>query len=104
MESPTLGCIALALAGFSQSLSLVPMSVLLLRSAGERFRGRIMGVRQLAIYGSPLGLLAAGALIERIGFAWTASFYCLVGTGLIGIITLYWRAALWPVDAPANAR
>ena len=27
-----------------------------------------MGVRMLVIYSLPLGLLAAGALIERIGF------------------------------------
>jgi uncharacterized membrane protein len=63
-----------------------------------------MGVRQLAIYGVPIGLLAAGALIERIGFTLTASIYCVVGAGLTGLIAFYWRAALWPVDAPANAR
>jgi uncharacterized membrane protein len=94
----------LILAGIAQSLSLVPMSVLLLNSAGERFRGRIMGVRMLAIYGVPIGLLAAGVLIERIGFAVTASLYCLVGAGLTGLVALYWRADLWPVGAPANAR
>ena len=104
MQSPTGGCMILAIAGFSQSLCLVPLSVLLLRSAGERFRGRIMGVRQLAIYGSPIGLLGAGALIEYVGFAVTASLYCLVGAALTGLIAVYWRAALWPVDAPANAR
>ena len=104
MESPIGGGMILVIAGFSQSLSLVPMSVMLLRSAGERFRGRIMGVRQLAIYGSPIGLLGAGALIEHIGFTLTASLYCLVGAALTGLIALNWRAALWPVDAPANAR
>jgi hypothetical protein len=104
MDGPDAGCMFLAIAGFSQSLSLVPMSVLLLHSAGERFRGRIMGVRMLAIYGVPIGLLAAGVLIERIGFAVTASLYCLVGAGLTGLIALYWRKALWPVGAPANAR
>jgi hypothetical protein len=104
MDSPAFGRMLLALAGFSQSLSLVPMSVLLLHGAGERFRGRVMGVRQLAIYGVPIGLLAAGALIERIGFTLTASIYCVVGAGLTGLIAFYWRAALWPVDAPANAR
>ena len=104
MDSPAGGRMLLALAGFSQSLSLVPMSVLLLHSAGERFRGRVMGVRMLAIYGVPIGLLAAGALIERIGFVATASIYCLVGAGLTGLIAFYWRAALWPADAPANAR
>ena len=67
------------------------MSVLLLHGAGERFRGRVMGVRMLAIYGVPIGLLAAGALIERIGFAVTASLYCLVGAALTGLIALYWR-------------
>jgi hypothetical protein len=99
MDGPDAGCMFLAIAGFSQSLSLVPMSVLLLHSAGERFRSRIMGVRMLAIYGVPIGLLAAGVLIERIGFAVTASLYCLVGAGLTGLIALYWRKALWPVGA-----
>jgi MFS family permease len=104
MASPTGGHIILAVAGFAQSLSLVPMSVMLLHSAGERFRGRVMGVRQLAIYGVPIGLLAAGALIERIGFTVTASLYCLVGVALTGLIAFHWRAALWPVNAPGNAR
>jgi hypothetical protein len=104
MQGPVSGRIVLAIAGFTQSLSLVPMSVLLLHSAGERFRGRVMGVRMLAIYGVPIGLLAAGALIERLGFAVTASLYCLVGAASTLFIALFWRAALWPVDAPANAR
>ena len=60
MPNPVSGRMALVIAGFTQSLSLVPMSVLLLHSAGERFRGRVMGVRMLAIYGVPIGLLAAG--------------------------------------------
>ncbi|HEX3860896.1 MAG TPA: MFS transporter [Stellaceae bacterium] len=104
MPSPASGRMALVIAGFTQSLSLVPMSVMLLHSAGERFRGRVMGVRMLAIYGVPIGLLAAGALIERIGFAATTSLYCLVGASLTLLIALHWRADLWPADAPANAR
>jgi hypothetical protein len=104
MPGPTGGRLALILAGFMQSLSLVPMSVMLLTSAGERFRGRVMGVRMLAIYGVPIGLLAAGGLIERIGFAATASLYCGIGLVLTGSIALYWRADLWPRDAPANWR
>jgi MFS family permease len=104
MQGPISGRMILVVAGFTQSLSLVPMSVLLLYSAGERFRGRVMGVRMLAIYGVPIGLLAAGALIERLGFAVTASLYCLVGAALTLFIALFWRTALWPVDAPANAR
>ncbi|MBV9017646.1 MAG: MFS transporter [Alphaproteobacteria bacterium] len=104
MEEPAGGRFALLLAGFTQSLSLVPMSVMLLTSAGERFRGRVMGVRMLAIYGVPIGLLIAGVLIERIGFAWAASLYCAIGLALTALIALYWRADLWPRDAPANWR
>ncbi len=104
MPAPASGRVALVLAGMAQALSLVPMSVLLLHSAGERYRGRVMGVRTLAIYGVPPGLLAAGVLIDRIGFAATVSVYCLVGSALTVFIALRWREALWPLSAPANAR
>ena len=104
LRSPVGGRMVLVIAGVSQSLSLVPMSVLLLHSAGERFRGRVMGVRMLAIYGVPIGLLAAGGLIERLGFALTASLYCLVGAGLTLLIARHWRAELWPLEAPGNER
>ena len=98
------GRISLVLAGFAQSLCMTPMAVMLLHSAGARFRGRVMGVRMLAIYGLPLGLLAAGGLIERFGFTATATAYCVVGLVLTGVIGLRWRVALWPLDAAANAR
>jgi predicted MFS family arabinose efflux permease len=104
MPGPGAGRISLVFAGVAQSLSLVPMSVMLLNTAGERFRGRVMGVRMMAIYGVPLGLLAAGALIDRIGFAATASIYCILGVFLTVIIALRWRRDLWATDAPANAR
>jgi predicted MFS family arabinose efflux permease len=104
MPNPATGRLALVCAGFAQSLSMVPMAVMLLHTAGARYRGRVMGVRMLAIYGLPLGLLAAGPLIERIGFAATASAYCVFGLAATGFIGLRWKLALWPVDAPANAR
>ena len=104
MPAPGSARVALLLAGLAQSLSLVPMSVLLLHSAGEHYRGRVMGVRTLAIYGVPPGLLIAGGLIGWIGFAATVSIYCLIGSGLTVAIALRWRTALWPLSAPANAR
>jgi predicted MFS family arabinose efflux permease len=103
MRDPTSGGLMLILAGLSQSLSLVPMSALLLHGAGA-FRGRVMGMRMLAIYGLPVGLMAAGSLIERIGFVATATLYCIVGIALTGTIALHWRAVLWPLHASANAR
>ena len=101
--SPTSGSVTLICAGLAQSLSLVPMSAMLLHGAGA-YRGRVMGMRMLAIYGLPMGLLAAGALIERIGFVATATLYCVVGIVLTLVIALRWREALWPLHAPANAR
>jgi hypothetical protein len=76
----------------------------LLHSAGARYRGRVMGVRTLAIYGVPPGLLVAGALIDRIGFVATVSLYCVVGSVLTALIALRWRDDLLPASAPANAR
>ena len=94
----------LLLAGLAQNLSLVPMSVLLLYGADERFRGRVMGLRMMAIYGLPLGLMLAGTLIDELGFAPAISLLATVGALLTLAIWLHWRAALWPREAPANAR
>jgi predicted MFS family arabinose efflux permease len=103
MRDPTSGSLTLICAGLAQSLSLVPMSALLLHGAGA-YRGRVMGMRMLAIYGLPIGLLGAGALIGRIGFVPTATLYCALGIAVTLLIALRWRAALWPLHAPANAR
>ena len=94
----------LMLAGFSQSLTMISIAVILMRSASEHFRGRVMGVRMMVIYGLPLGLLAAGSLIDLIGFAATGTLYAASGLALLLIIVLHWRADLWHVHAPANAR
>jgi MFS family permease len=94
----------LMLAGLSQSLTMISIAVILMRTASEHFRGRVMGVRMLAIYSLPLGLLAAGSLIEEIGFAATGTLYAAAGLALILAIVVHWRADLWHVHAPANAK
>jgi predicted MFS family arabinose efflux permease len=94
----------LMLAGFSQSLTMISIAVILMRSASEHFRGRVMGVRMMVIYGLPLGLLAAGSLIDLIGFAATGTLYAASGLALMLVIVLHWRADLWHLHAPANAR
>jgi MFS family permease len=99
-----LGVACLVMAGFAQSLAMISIAVILMRTASERFRGRVMGVRMLAIYGLPLGLLAAGELVSRMGFAATGTLYAASGLLLIVMIVLHWRAELWHVQAPANAR
>ena len=96
--------VCLLLVGFSQSLTMISIAVILMRSASEHFRGRVMGVRMLVIYGLPLGLLAAGALIDEVGFTATATLYAATGLALMMAVALRWRADLWHVHAPANAR
>jgi predicted MFS family arabinose efflux permease len=98
------GRLALALAGFAQSLSMVPMAVMLLHGAGAKFRGRVMGVRMLAIYSLPLGALAGGALVEAVGFRATGTLYALAGAALSLAIAWRWRTHLWRADLPANGR
>ena len=83
---------------------MVSLTVILVRESGQRFRGRVMGVRMLAIYSLPVGLLIAGALIERIGFAATATLYAALGLVCTIIIALRWREHMWPAveSAPAE--
>jgi MFS family permease len=94
----------LMLAGISQSMSMISIAVILMRSACGPFRGRVMGVRMMVIYGLPLGLLAAGSLIDLIGFTATATVYAATGLTLMLAIATHWREDLWPLHAPANAR
>jgi len=94
----------LMLAGISQSMSMISIAVILMRSASGPFRGRVMGVRMMVIYGLPLGLLAAGSLIDLIGFTATATVYAATGLTLMLAIATHWREDLWPLHAPANAR
>ncbi len=103
-ETAALGMAALMAAGFAQSFSMVPLAVMLMRTSDQQFRGRVMGARMLAIYSLPFGLLAAGALIDKVGFAMTATLYAVAGLMLVGVIGLVWRRDIWPAEAPGNVR
>lgn len=98
------GGLVLFAAGFTQSFCMIPMAVLLLRVADPNFRGRVMGVRMLAVYGMPLGLLLAGPLVERVGFSATGSLFSLLGIVFTLVIAACWRAHLWHPAAAANLR
>jgi predicted MFS family arabinose efflux permease len=101
---PIRGELLLVAIGFVQSFCMVPMAVILLRTAAPAFRGRVMGVRMLAVYGLPLGMLLSGPLIEHVGFAWTGSAYSLLGLFFTGLIAVRWRRHLWDGMSAANKR
>jgi predicted MFS family arabinose efflux permease len=93
--TPLWAILFLIMAGLMQSFSMVPLQITLLREAGQRFRGRVMGVRMMAIYSLPLGLLAAGPLISQMGYRGTATIYAAIGLLFTLVISLRWRTALW---------
>jgi predicted MFS family arabinose efflux permease len=98
------GLALLFIAGFVQSLCLTPLAAVMLRASSEEMRGRVMGMRMLAIWGLPLGLLAAGPLIAHFGFASTSLLYAGLGLAATFAFAWRWRHALWRRSAPANAR
>jgi MFS family permease len=104
MQTVPAAIACLMLAGFSQSLTMISIAVILMRTASEHFRGRVMGVRMLVIYSLPLGLLAAGSLIDEIGFAATGTLCAATGLALMLAIVMHWRGDLWHLHAPANAK
>jgi predicted MFS family arabinose efflux permease len=90
-------------AGLNQSLSMVALSIILLRTNDERFRGRVMGVRMLAIYTLPIGLLLSGPIVAAVGFRGLVVLYVGLGLTLLASIARVWRNELLPCGAPANA-
>jgi predicted MFS family arabinose efflux permease len=102
-RSVGLGLVLLFLSGLAQSFCMTPLAAVMLRSASDEMRGRVMGIRMLAIWGLPLGLVAAGPIIARFGY--TAATVLYAGAGLAATIAIgyRWRAALWERSAPANS-
>ncbi|HTE16653.1 MAG TPA: MFS transporter [Burkholderiales bacterium] len=101
---PAMGIPFLLLAGLSQGLGQIPMATMLIRNCDAQFRGRIMGIRMLAIYGNIPGLLLAGWLIQRMGYPTTVTLYGAVALIFIVIVVSRWRTQLWRRDAAANSR
>jgi MFS family permease len=103
-RSPAAGIPVLFFAGVMQTMGLIPISALLLRSSDQRYRGRIMGIRMMTIYGNLPGLLLAAPLIANFGYAVMATIYCVFGVLATVLIALLWRDALWGRESTANRR
>jgi Na+/melibiose symporter-like transporter len=104
IEAPRWGAALLVVVGVVQSFCMVPMAVILLRTADPAFRGRVMGVRMLAVYGLPLGLLLSGPLVDHLGFTVTGSLFSIIGLIFTFLIAARWREHLWHPEAAANLR
>ncbi|HKK31161.1 MAG TPA: MFS transporter [Alphaproteobacteria bacterium] len=84
----------LALIGYAQGIAMITSSIALLEAAGPVMRGRIMGVRMLAVYSLPIGLVTAGWLIEAIGYTPMIATYALFGMAITVLIAVVWRNSL----------
>ena len=98
-----IGLLLLFTAGVAQSYCMTPLAAVMLRSASDEMRGRVMGMRMLAVWGLPLGLIVAGPTIEHFGYTATTVIYGGLGLAAMAAIAWRWRAALWSAAAPANA-
>lgn len=93
-EDPSLGFGLLAATGLLSSFVMVPMSSVLLIATRVEFRARVMGLRQLAVIGLPLGLLIAGGLVEPFGVGPALAFIAFIGllSGVV-LVLAWWRLA-----------
>ncbi len=89
-QSNTWGLPALALIGASVSFCMITMSVVLLTFAKFEMRGRVMGVRMLAVYALPMGMVIGGWLIEQYGVTVTITGYAVVGLLAIALSLFKW--------------
>jgi len=95
IETKVDGLIVLFFVGLTHSFAMTSMSVALLGFTNELVRGRVMGVRVLAIYGVPLGLLASGFLIEYFGYSIFMAIYIFIGVIITVTIGVKWRYSIW---------
>jgi predicted MFS family arabinose efflux permease len=90
------GLALLFLSGFVQSFCLIPVAVVMLRGAAEHMRGRVMGMRVLAVWGLPFGLLASGPIIDGFGYTACTAIYASLGlaaTFAIGVRPRFFSSA-----------
>jgi predicted MFS family arabinose efflux permease len=74
--------------GAAFSTTQVSMLTVILRTTMPEFRGRIMGLRQLAIYSFTFGGMNSGFIASNWGAPWAANFNGALGVGLTAILAL----------------
>ena len=69
----------------------ITINVLVQTHTPDEMRGRVMGIRMLAVYGLPMGLVIGGWLIEQYGVPAT-----ITGYAIVGLIALMFAVLKWP--------
>ncbi|SVB33916.1 uncharacterized protein METZ01_LOCUS186770 [marine metagenome] len=75
----------LILFGISSSITMVNMSILILSITDKNMIGRIIGIRQLAIFTLPIGLILSGYMIDKTGIISSIQIMSVIGI-IISII------------------
>ncbi len=73
----------LVVTGMLYSSTLVLILTVLMQNARPEFRGRIMGLRTLAIYAHAFGSMAAGGLAGALGAPMTANIIGILGIAMV---------------------
>ena len=77
----TIMFVLLILFGITTSISTILFSMLILTITEKKMIGKIMGIRQLAIFAFPIGLVAGGYMIDQIGIE-----FSIQAMGIFGLL------------------
>ena len=75
--------------GMAFSSTQVTMLTVILKNTLPDFRGRILGMRSMAIYTYTFGSMNSGAIAETWGAPWAGRFNGVVGIVLVGVLALF---------------
>jgi len=73
-------------AGVAQSITMVILTILLLRVVVPELRGRVLGVRHLAVYGLLIGILLSGAMADAWEVPVALFVNSLIGIGIVALM------------------
>ena len=84
----TIMFVLLILFGSATSISMILLTMLILSISENMMIGKIMGIRQLAIFAFPFGLVIGGYMIDQLGIVYSIQIIGIFGL-LISIIFGY---------------
>ena len=80
--------------GTAQSVTVVILLMLIIDLVPYDVRGRIIGLRQLAVYGLPIGLIITGFTAGEIGILSALILTCIMGLISLVVILICWPEIL----------